>query len=349
MSLANSKYDFVIYIGRMQPPTRAHVSIVQRALTLGNRTLVMFGSSFQPRTFKNPWSWTERTTMLLNQLPPKDTPRVSCIGLHDYRYNDTEWAQQVQHEVKKYCVGLDKPKIGIIGCKKDSSSYYLELFPQWDFIDVEQIEDVNATQVREELFTGALFKWHDRDLISAELTTYLKEWSKSNEYKELVNEFNFVNDYKKSWEAAPYAPTFVTVDAAVIQSGHILLVQRRATPGKGLWALPGGFVNPQEYLTVAVLRELREETKLKVPTAVLAGSIKGKEVFDNPGRSLRGRTITHAFAFHLPAGELPKVKGGDDAAKAKWFPIDDVLNMEEYLFEDHIDLVRFGIKVCGLN
>lgn len=345
--MSDFKYDLVVYIGRMQPPTRAHVSIVQQALTLGKRTLVMFGSSFQPRTVKNPWTWTERATMLTNQLAPEVTPRVSCLGLHDYRYNDTEWAQQVQHEVKKFCVGRSKPKIGIIGCKKDSTSYYLELFPQWDFIEVDQIEDVNATMVRDELFSGKLFQWHDKDLISSELQTYLKGWSKSSEYKELVNEFNFINDYKKAWEAAPYAPTFVTVDAAVIQSGHILLVQRRAAPGKGLWALPGGFVNPQEYLTVAVLRELREETKLKVPTAVMAGSMKGKEVFDNPGRSLRGRTITHAFAFHLSAGELPKVKGSDDAAKAKWFPLDDVLNMEEYLFEDHGDIIKWAISIIN--
>lgn len=345
--MSNFKYDLVIYIGRMQPPTRAHVSIVEKALTLANRVVVMFGSSFQPRTIKNPWSWTERATMLTNQLLPEVTPRVSCLGLHDYRYNDTEWAQQVQHEIKKFCVGQSKPKIGIIGCKKDSTSYYLELFPQWDFIEVEQIEDVNATQVRNEFFSGKLFNWHDKDLISPELQAYLKAWSRSSEYRELVNEYNFINDYKKAWEAAPYPPTFVTVDAAVIQSGHILLVQRRAAPGKGLWALPGGFVNPQEYLTVAVLRELREETKLKVPTAVLAGSMKGREVFDNPSRSLRGRTITHAFAFHLPAGELPKVKGSDDAAKAKWFPLDDVLNMEEYLFEDHSDIVKWSISIIN--
>lgn len=340
-------YDFVIYIGRMQPPTRAHIASVEKALTLGQKVIVMFGSSYQPRTIKNPWTWTERSTMLMNQLPPEVSTRVSCIGLHDYRYNDTEWAQQVQHEVKKYCVGLDKPKIAIIGCKKDASSYYLELFPQWKFIEIEQIEDVNATSVRGEFFRGTLFNWHDKDLISAQLQEYLRAWSKCAEYNNLVQEFNCIESYKKSWEVAPYPPTFVTVDAVVIQSGHILLVQRKAAPGKGLWALPGGFVDPKEYLTVAVLRELREETKLKVPTAVLAGSMKGSQVFDNPLRSLRGRTITHAYAFHLQPGELPKVRGGDDAVKAKWFSIDDVLGMEEHLFEDHLDLVRWGISIIN--
>jgi len=350
MSIADKKpYDLIVYIGRMQPPTTAHIANVKKALELSKKVIVLFGSSYQPRTIKNPWTWVERAAMLLKQLPPAATTRVTCRGIHDYRYNDNEWAQQVQQVVKQAALSSINPKIGIIGCKKDSSSYYLDLFPQWKFIEMEQVEDVNATTVRSEYFSDNLFKWHDKDLISRELQQYLKEWSASEEFTQLCKEYDFVEKYKQAWSAAPYPPTFVTCDAVVIQSGHVLLVQRKATPGEGLWALPGGFVNQDEYITVAVLRELREETKLKVPTAVLAGSMKGRQVFDNPGRSLRGRTITHASAFLLPPGELPKVKGGDDAAKAKWFPIDDVLEMEEHLFEDHIDIIRFGISVCGVN
>jgi bifunctional NMN adenylyltransferase/nudix hydrolase len=346
MQKISKPYDLVIYIGRMQPPTLAHIANVKTAIELSKKVLVLFGSSFQPRTIKNPWSWHERATMLINQLEPADTPSVSCRGIHDYRYNDQEWAQQVQRLVKQEIIGIDKPKIGIIGCKKDSSSYYLDMFPQWKFIEMEQIEDVNATAIREEYFTGRLFQWHDKDFISKPLQDFLRQWSKAEQYSDLVTEFEFVKKYKSAWEKAPYPPIFVTTDAAIIQSGHILLVQRKAAPGKGLWALPGGFLNQDETVTVGVLRELREETKLKVPTAVLAGSMVARHVFDHPGRSLRGRTITHAFAFVLPNGELSKVKGGDDATKAKWFPLDDALEMEEFLFEDHIDIIRFAKNAC---
>ena len=135
-----------------------------------------------------------------------------------------------------------------------------------------------------------------------------------------------------------YPPTFVTTDAVVVQSGHILLIQRKAAPGKGLWALPGGFLNPRELIVDGILRELHEETKLKVPKPVLRGSITKREVFDDPGRSERGRIITHAALIQLPPGELPSVKGSDDARKAKWMPIADL--REDVMFEDHYHIIN---------
>jgi bifunctional NMN adenylyltransferase/nudix hydrolase len=343
--MSNSKYDAIVYIGRMQPPTHAHVYNVKTALEMTNNLIVLFGSSFQPRTIKNPWKWYERAGMLLNQLPSEYSSSISCHGIRDYRI-DQEWVQQIQRIVKKETFGIDNPKIGIIGCKKDSTSYYIDYFPQWDFINTDRIIDIDATTVRDELFSGSLFNWKDKPLIDTRLQEDLRSWTKSEDYKNLVDEYNHIQDYKKSWETAPYAPTFVTTDAAVIQSGHILLVQRKANPGKGLWALPGGFVNQDEYLIDGVIRELREETKIKVPEPVLRGSIKGNNVFDKPSRSLRGRTITHAYAFELPSGPLSKVKGSDDARHAKWVPIDDVLDMEEYLFEDHDSIIRWAISLC---
>ncbi len=142
-----------------------------------------------------------------------------------------------------------------------------------------------------------------------------------------------------AWSNAPYPPIFVTVDAIVIQSGHVLLVERKAYPGKGLQALPGGFIRGDESLPAACIRELREETQLKVPGPVLKGSIRARRVFDAPFRSQRGRTITHGFLIELaPAPQLPKVKGGDDARHAFWLPLAELA--PEMLFEDHYHIIQ---------
>ena len=100
-------------------------------------------------------------------------------------------------------------------------------------------------------------------------------------------------------------------------------------------------MNQEERLEDGVIRELREETKLKVPVPVLKGSIKHFEVFDAPNRSLRGRTITNAFLIDLEdQTKLPKVKGADDAEEARWFPLDIVDAMGSILFEDHKSIIQ---------
>jgi bifunctional NMN adenylyltransferase/nudix hydrolase len=166
------------------------------------------------------------------------------------------------------------------------------------------------------------------------------DFSSTDEYELLVDEYDFMRTYKKQWQEVPYPVIFTTTDAVVVQSGHILLVKRRSAPGCGLWALPGGFLKYDQPILDSMIRELREETKLRVPERILEGSIKAREVFDAPQRSLRGRTVTHAFYIQLPAGKLSKVKGSSDASSAKWFPLDEAFNMGENLFEDHLFIIK---------
>lgn len=120
------------------------------------------------------------------------------------------------------------------------------------------------------------------------------------------------------------------------------MIKRRAEPGRGLWALPGGFLDAASDKSVqdAMIRELREETGIKVPVPVLVGGIQDSRVFDAIGRSTRGRTITHAFkiVITLVLGELPRVKGHDDAEKARWVPIAEVSS--EDCYEDHFDIIQ---------
>jgi bifunctional NMN adenylyltransferase/nudix hydrolase len=137
---------------------------------------------------------------------------------------------------------------------------------------------------------------------------------------------------------------------------------RGAEPGKGLWALPGGFLNQNERLSDAVIRELIEETGISlaegkkakdITIEILKGSIREKEVFDAPDRSMRGRTITHAFFIRLDDTKpLPFVKGQNapleetggvvevETAKAFWLPIDEALNRSDQWFEDHHSIIE---------
>lgn len=335
------KYDTLVYIGRFQPVHNAHVDIIRRAAVLAKQVVIIIGSSFQPRTYKNPFTADERARMLRYSATNNVTAQVHIEYNRDSLYNDQAWATRVQELVGKHTQRNEK--IGIIGHDKDESTFYLKMFPQWEHEEVGLIEPLNATDIRDLYFREDSNLRYLHSVVPREVFLFLEAFRGSDYYNQIIREREFIATYKKQFEGLVYDPTFVTADAVVIQSGHVLMIKRKAEPGRGLWALPGGFLNARTDRSMkdAALRELREETGLKVPTPVLSGSIKDSHVFDAIDRSARGRTITHAYKIVLPDGDLPKVKGQDDAEKARWVPIAEVCSEE--CFEDHYDIITWAV------
>ena len=116
-----------------------------------------------------------------------------------------------------------------------------------------------------------------------------------------------------------YEHMAVTADCVMLtwedDTLKVLLIQRGGEPYKGEWAFPGGFLRMKETALQGALRELREETGL-VPEA-----IKEFGVFSDIGRDPRERVITIAYYAIVKPGA---VVGGDDAAAAAWFPVDEL-------------------------
>ena len=330
-------YGTVLLIGRFQPLHNAHLEIIKRCTALTDQLVIVAGSAKQPRTYKNPFTFEERRQMIMAATAGLSM-RIYVEPNIDTIYNDQAWAVRVQGIHSKYrCLGT---KDAIIGHKKDDSSFYLDMFPQWDYINVEKIEPLSAVNIRDLYFKRDCNMRFIQGVVPETTFNFLEQFRNTSEYEQIIREREFVANYKKQYASLPYPPIFSTADSVVIQSGHVLMIRRRAEPGKGLWALPGGYVNANTDRSVedAAIRELREETGIKVPAPVLRGNIKRSKVFDAIDRSPRGRIITHAFHIELPDGELPKVKGQDDADKARWVPIADVKSEE--CFEDHYEIIQ---------
>ena len=132
-----------------------------------------------------------------------------------------------------------------------------------------------------------------------------------------------------------YPRPAVTADCIVITEdidAKVLLIQRGDEPYKECWAFPGGFMNMDETTEQCAIRELEEETGLKVSKVYQIGA------YSKVDRDPRGRTITVAY---LAIIDKPMdVKGQDDAAKAEWWPLS---TLPELAF-DHYDIMQDAIK-----
>lgn len=333
----SKKYDTLVLIGRFQPFHNAHLEIVKRATALCDRLVIVVGSSRQPRTYKNPFTFEERARMI-REATMGLSLQISIEANTDTIYNDQAWAVRVQQIVARHTSPGER--VGIIGHKKDDSSFYLDMFPQWGYEDVKLIEFLSAVDIRDLYFKRDVNMKFIRGVVPDTTLEALEQFRATPEYEQIIRERDFITEHNKQYAGLKYPPIFSTADAVVVCSGHVLMIRRRAEPGRGLWAFPGGYVNARTDKSVeaAMLRELREETQIKVPAPVLRGSIVRSRVFDAIDRSPRGRIITHAFHIQLPDGELPKVKGSDDAEKARWVPIAEVKS--EDCFEDHYEILQ---------
>lgn len=128
-----------------------------------------------------------------------------------------------------------------------------------------------------------------------------------------------------------YPHPSVTTDCVIFgfdgEKLNVLLVKRGGNPYLGWWAFPGGFIKIHESAEEGALRELKEETQLTT------SYMEQLRTYSSPDRDPRERVITIAY---LALVKISEVKGGDDAAEAQWFPIDEV----PHLAFDHDAILR---------
>lgn len=354
-----SKRKLTVFIGRFSPFHIGHAQVLKRALELSEKVLIIVGSANEPRTTKNPWTAQERGAMITDWYVRGDHGLGLNVGdlviehNRNWIYNNSLWLNATEAIIKKHELSKD---VWITGANRDASTFYLKELETFGYkLDLLQDNSsvsqfLTATGIRE-MFFGET--WNGQMMTEAQLDVLLKsllppstleflwKFRGTADYARLVTEYNVTSKRLADKRAGRHEVIDQTVDAVVIQTGHVLLVKRRAAPGSGLWAIPGGHLEPREWMLDGAIRELYEETKIDVPEKILRGSLQFDQRFEHPERSQLGRVISQAFCFKLNDFmvdgkiELPKVKGSDDAEKAKWFPLSEALSMSDRLFDDH--------------
>lgn len=355
------------FIGRFQPLHQKHCEIIKNALKSFDFLVILVGSCPKSaRNIRNPFEYTDVEKMIKAYLLEENISqnRVFIHILEDKLYKENEWIDEVNDyicDAKIWFTHWNNKELGIdieyhtylVGSKKDETSYYLDSFPQYKsyVASVDGKKALSATEIRNDLFEDRSDAWKEK-IGSSAVVKIIEEWKMDGKrranFEYLQSEYEFCRTYKEStrFVEASYDPIFFTTDIVMIKSSYILLIERKVNPGKGLFALPGGFLGARETTVDSAIRELKEETKINLSRIEIKSNIIDSKVFDYPDRSVRGRVITNAFYVQLPdEGPFPIVKGNDDAKDAFWMPFHQMNKLNNSFFDDHWHIVDFFLNM----
>ena len=355
-----------VIIGRFQPFHNGHLELIRQIFDIdsNDHLLVIVGTPAAPYSYRNPFDLNTRVEMIDQALEPiYGWGRYSIEPVEDHFYNDTKWVSAVRDVIREvnfdiFANSRNLDNVLIYGeehRREQMERMFINIPFNKDVVVETALDadgqDIRSSQVREDIFGGlstlpGKLKSNYNDIVAScdEIVDSTREFilnALDQKTLEIITEdADYAIEYKKANNPEKgYPPHYVTTDAVVVCGGYVLLIERAQSPGKGLYALPGGFMDVNLSLLDNTIKELREETRLKVPKAVLYGSVVAQKTFDAVNRSSRGRVITNATLFHLTNEKgFPVVKGDDDAKNAFWIAIEE-LNPGEML-EDHYHIIQ---------
>lgn len=164
---------------------------------------------------------------------------------------------------------------------------------------------------------------------------FIKTFRKTKEYRMLCNEDFAIKNNKREKNF------YVAGDSCILSEDHVLLIKRKGSIGTNNWALPGGHIGSNEEIIKGAFRELKEETKINLTFDEYSSCIYKTKLFDNPNRSIKGRTISQVYYLKIP--KMLDVIAADDASEVFWFPVADIfesLLLKDCFFEDHYEIIR---------
>ncbi|WP_415912916.1 NUDIX domain-containing protein [Neptuniibacter sp. QD37_11] len=336
-----------VFAGRFSPIQIGHMSVYSYIQDNYDRAIILVGSVNRCLSDKNPFRFTDRERWIQEAFSSMakakgmvtwSSDQLTIIPVNDYVYDDPRWESETAKLVES--VVSTRDQISLVGYEKDTSSFYLRRFPQWQ-LDLRPLEiNINATDIRNAWFENGMQGLGD---MASMVPDFVRKDLVDNPILKRegpYSDFLFYQDEAKRFANYPYPETlqFNTADLMAVCDDNLLLIRRKNAPGKGCWALPGGFVDSGESFRMAALREVGEEASLdkEIPFQIL-----GEQMFDKrePTSGIPRKTQVTCIEVQRDAqGNLPLVIPADDADAAQWFSIKEVKEMA--LFSDHSGLIN---------
>lgn len=347
----HQKHDFGLgfLILRGQPFQNAHLALATAALKRCDTLLMLVGSSNKAPSYKNPFTYGERKTMIEACLADEVAAgRVIVKPCPDFHLDNDGWfantrrlVEETRSEIARSLGLLALPTVGIAGFKKDDSSYYIDEFPDYgDMTVTMKIGNIDATKIRE-----AYFSRESRTLegdVPTPVLEFLRRYRTTAAFERLVREREEIDHCRVKYVGENH-----TGDILILHRGLALLIKRGGAYGHGLWAFPGGIRDKGEDYLDCSLRELDEETGLTslnqgIDIDFLKSRVRKTIFNDRPGRDLRGIYKTTLFVIDLPDSmETPTIEPRDDAMHVQFVEYGKIDPTE--FFADHHGMLMQAI------
>ena len=216
--------ELVVYIGRFQPFHLGHLKTCTEALEQYDHLMICCGGANSAPSLRNPWSYDERVSMMSKCFSSPLLDRITFMPLYDSTYDDEAWKNRLQHAIFEQ---FPNANVTLIGYEKDQSSFYLKLFPEWQYHPVPFYEKINATDIRISYFEGNALP---NNTLPEPIFNWLSEFKRSTAYP------LFCTIYQRM-ALQSHDPSYVT-NYVFYYDQTILIEKRDVFSKQDQWSLP---------------------------------------------------------------------------------------------------------------
>jgi ADP-ribose pyrophosphatase len=341
--MADHSFAELTVVSSFQPLNAVEKAAVDLALGRADHVTVVVGSANASRSAHlHPLLAHERVRILEDAWAGEiEAGRLSVETMDDHLYVDILWDNDLRKRVMAR--GL---RGGIVAVGPVQAGHWRKVLGASRVIDTPVPSRTPETR-------KALAEWFidgvplPEALFPPATIRFMSEFADSEEHAALGEEAQFCAGYREPYEQLPWPPKFLTSDCLVEHDGRVLLVKRAKAPGKGLWAIPGGFLEEGERLLEAARRELMEEAGVDAGKLGSGAYLAAKEEFDLPQRDGRGRLVTMGYMFRL-LSDRPEAVAADDAEGVWWASLDGEIDPEQ-VFADHLGIIEHLTRLAGLE
>lgn len=325
-------FDYAVLIGRFEPFHAGHMALCKYALERAEKLIVVLGSAGAAASVKNPWDADTRAALITQSLEATGCAAPIFIPLRDSAYHFQDWLKRLKASVASVTQGA---RVAVVGHYRDSTSYYLDHFPEWKLIVLpEQEGDISASRIRKCLFEDTLSQ--ARSWLPAPVYDYLEGWRLTPDYQRLKGDYQAIQAQGEA-QTPPF--TYRFSQAAARAGASVLVTQREGAPGLGLFSLPETALAKDADKKAAFAACLAELQRLGLePTRrEQAEAQDAAEKFASPNRDPRGACETLVFPFNL--GLMAESMPLKDP-RASWFPIERLHEEESLFYADQALIAR---------